>query len=185
MKPKIIYYIFLACIGVLVVGGAGSYYLSHTRFQDKIDRTERLRADIILANEQLQNLNDLEQAYTKVQSLEEKMDRMLPQEKKQSEVAATIYTMIEQAELEGSDLTFESTDGVPDAQTQTIAGDIEGVRVMPVNFTVRGNYRQLQTFLRSIEQQERLMQIQSLGIQRAGGEGVLSFDIQLEVFIAS
>lgn len=185
MTPKIMYYILLAIISVLIVAGAGAYYISHNRLQTKISRVEQLNADIVLAREKLRNLQNLEQLYDNIRPLEDKMARMLPEDKKQSEVAAKIYTMIDSAGLEGSGIAFESTNGVPSTQSQTSAGDVENVRVMPVNFSVEGSYTQLQAFLDKIERQERLMQVTSLSIQRSGEENELSFNIQLEVFVAS
>ena len=183
MKPNIMFYILLGCIGVVVIAGSAGYYLSHLRLQEKIDRVETLKADVTLAHERVDNLQRLHQSYTDIRSIEKKMLRMLPPEKKQAQAAAKIYAMIESVGLKSQGLNFETTQGQPNAKTQTTSSDVEGVRVMPVNFTVTGSYRQLQSFLRQVEQQERLMQVTSLNIQRSGEGKALSFDIQLEVFL--
>lgn len=185
MTPKIMYYILLGIIGVLVIAGAGAYYVSHERLQTKITRLEQSNADTVLARERLNNLQKLEQSYDQISPLEDKMARMLPYDKKQSQVAAKIYTMIDSAGLKGSSITFESTEGMPDTRSQTAAGDVENVRIMPVNFSVQGSYQQLQTFLNKIERQERLMQVTSLSIQHSSEENELSFNIRLEVFVSS
>ncbi len=183
MKPQYIFYFLIGCIIVLVIGGSVAYYLSHDRFQSKIDQTERLRAEIITARERVERLENLEQSYTEIQPFEEKMNRMVPQKKKQAEVAALIFSMMNSSNVSGSSISFEQTSGAPSSQTQTTEGDVSGVRVMPVNFSVNGSYEQLQSFLRNIEQQERLMQVTSLTIQRTGDTDGLVFDIQLEVFL--
>lgn len=185
MTPKIMYYILLAGIGVLLVAGAGAYYVSHSRLQEKVSRLERSNADVVLAREQINDLERLEQSYDNIRPLEDKMARMLPPDKKQSQVAAKIYTMMDSTGLTGSDITFEATEGLPDTRSQTSAGDVKNVRVMPVNFSVQGSYQQLLAFLDKVERQERLMQATSLTIKRSDEDNELSFNIKLEVFVAS
>lgn len=184
MKPQIVYYILLACIGVLVVTGGAGYYLSHVRLQEKITRMETLKADVVLARERIDYLEELDQSYTEIRSIENTMNRMLPEEKKQAQAAAKIYSMIDSAGLKSNDLSFENTSGAPGSDTQTTASEIESVRVMPVHFKIEGSYRQLLAFLDLVERQERLMQVTSLNIQRSGEGGDLSFDIKLEVFLS-
>lgn len=184
MKPQILYYVLLACIGILVIAGGTGYYLSHVRLQEKITRMETLKADIVLARERIGYLEELDQSYTEIRSIENTMKRMLPEEKKQAQVAAKIYSMIDSAELKSNDLSFENTSGAPGNDTQTTASEIDGVRVMPVHFKVEGSYRQLLVFLDLVERQERLMQVTSLNIQRSDEAGSLSFDIKLEVFLS-
>lgn len=185
MTPRVVYYLLLTCIGILIIAGAGAYYLSHVRLQEKISRVEQLNADIVLSRERLDKLQELERSYDNIQPLEEKMGRMLPKDKEQSEVAAQIYAMIDSTNMQSGSITFESTDGMPDNRTQTDTSDVEGVRVMPINFSINGSYGQLQNFLKKIERQERLMQVNSLSVQRSSEEDSLLFNIQLEVFIKS
>lgn len=182
MNPKQLYFGLLGLIALIVLGGVGTYYLSHQSLSAKITHFSELNVDIGLQNQRLRELRELETAYAAAAPTAEKTGRILPSEKLQSEVSAQIFAMIRSAGLSSDTLSYQPTTGLPGGSTQTTATDVAGVLVMPVTFSVGGSYEQLLRFLDNIEHQERLMQVQALDIARSAEED-LSFNIQLEVFL--
>lgn len=188
MSPKNTFYILCGLIGLVVVGGGAGFYLAHAQLANRIDEMRLAQAEAAVASEEIERLQQLEEAYSDAQELESKVDRVLPDEKRQSEVANVVFAMIEGAGMEGSGLSFEGTDGIPDRTTQTDEAPLDDVLVMPITFNVTGTYQQLLVFLDNVERQERLMQITSLSINRTGDEeegGQLDLSIELEVFLQS
>lgn len=188
MIPQKLFYILLGLIVIIVLGGGAGYYFGHVWLSEKIDELEGLRAEAIVAQEELDRLQELEIAYEDIQELEEKTNRILPEDKLQSEVASQIFAMIDGAGLNGGSISFQSTGGIPGRTTQTDEGSLNEVLVMPVNFSVSGTYQELLLFLDNVERQERFMQVTSLNINRGGddsADGQLNLSIQLEVFLKS
>ena len=188
MTPQKLFYIMLGLIGFVVVGGGAAFYFGHNQLADKTNQLERLRAESIVAQEELERLQQLEGAYDDLEELEDKTGRILPEDKLQSEVASQIFAMIDGAGLDGGGISFQSTSGIPDRTTQTDQGTLDEVLVMPVSFRVSGTYQELLLFLDNVEMQERFMQVTSLNINRSGDDdasGQLSLNIQLEVFLKS
>lgn len=182
MTPKRLFYILIALAAVSVLAGGAAYYLSHRVLTQKIETSNRLAADIVLEKERLQQLDSLHSQYEELGELSSKTERILPDEKLQSEVTAQLFKLIDQSGLAGSGITYESTSGSPSENSQTAATQTAGVLVMPADFQVTGTYGQLLQFLHNIERNERLMQVNSLDISRLG-DGNLSFKIGVEVFI--
>lgn len=188
MSPQKLFYVLLGLIAVIVLGGGAGYYYGHVWLSEKIDQLESLRAEAVVAKEEVDRLQELELVYGDIQELEEKTDRILPEEKLQSEVASQIFAMIDGAGLDGGGISFQSTSGIPDRTTQTDEGSLDEVLVMPVNFNVSGTYQELLLFLDNVERQERFMQVTSLSINRSSSDdtdGQLNLSIQLEVFLKS
>lgn len=185
MKAKSLYIALLGLIAIIVLAGGFGYYVSHARLADKISQLETTSAEIAATREARSDLQSLEAAYQEARPLEEQAADILPEEKRQSEVTARIFQMIESAGLSSDAISFQSTDGVPDRTTQTDSGPLNNVLAMPANFTVQGTYPELLLFLENVERQQRLMQVTALDISRSEEGEQLSFRVQLEVFLKS
>lgn len=185
MKAKSLHYTLLSIIGMALVAGIGGYYLGHQQLDEKIDTLKELNSDIVAARETRSRLEGLEQTYEEARSLEDKSERILPEEKQQSEVTSRIFAMIDDAGLSSEDISYRGTNGVPNRTTQTDDGPLDDVLVMPADFTIEGTYPELLVFLESVERQERLMQVTSLNISRPEDKDELTFNVELEVFLRS
>ncbi|MEX0934251.1 MAG: type 4a pilus biogenesis protein PilO [Candidatus Saccharimonadales bacterium] len=181
ITPKQLSITLAGLIVLLIVSGLIGFWISHKTLSEKANHLSVLLADISVSNERLNNLQQLEQEYANMIDLREKVDKVLPEEKRQTEVALQLRKIASDAGLELSSLSFESTSGRPGEVSQTLTSSIAGVRVMPVRFQITSSYQEFVELLQSIENHQRYMQVSNLNISRSGDS--LSFSINLEVFL--
>lgn len=181
MNPKQLNRILIIMITVLGVSGLGAYWLSHQTLSTKADELSKVIADISLANHRLTSYEELESEYDTLEPLAEKVDNVLPADKRQTEVTLQLEAIVRRAGLTLSGLTFESTSGRPGEKSQTLAANVPGVLVMPVQFQITSSYEDFLQVLQSIERHERYMQVSDLSISRTGEQ--LQFNVNLEVFL--
>lgn len=184
MTPKRLFYVLLAVSSLLIIAGGAAYYMSHRQLTSKIDASNQLAAEIILERGRMEQLISLNDQYEELAELSEKTERILPDDKLQSEVTAQLFALIDQSGLKSSGINYESTSGKPGGRSQTNTSQTEDVLVMPATFQVTGSYSQLLQFLHNVERNERIMQVNSLDIGRLENEE-LSFRIGVEVFLQS
>lgn len=181
ITPKQLSIALFTIILLLIVSGLVGFWMSHKTLSEKADHLSVLLVDISVSNERLGNLQQLEQEYVDMVDLRHKTDKILPEEKRQTEVALQLRQIANKAGLELSSLSFESTSGRPGEVSQTLTSSISGVRIMPVRFQITSSYQEFVELLRSIENHQRHMQVSNLNISRAGDS--LRFSINLEVFL--
>jgi len=177
--------LFLGLIGLsalLAVAGGYGFYQSHILLNEKIDRSQNLVNEVSVQNERLNQLIQLEREFDQLRDVDAQAEQILPDDKQQSEAAAQLFTLIEQAGLQSGSIQFENTTGFPDGRTQTEASSVSNVIVMPANFQVSGSYSQLLQLISNIENNQRIMQVKSLNVSRSEDNN-LSFSMQVEVFL--
>lgn len=181
MKPKQLYIILLSTIGVVTLGGLAAFVLTQKPLSLRITKLRRLSADIVLETEQISRLRSLEADYKKIEPLALKVQSVLPAQKQQGEVVAQVSTIVRNNGLSLTALTFDTTSGLPDERSQTVAGTIGGILIMPVRFETTGSYQQLAALMRSFEQQQRYMRVSILEVSR-NDNGSVTANVTLEVF---
>ncbi len=182
MKAKQLFWVVVALLVLSVVGGLGGFWLSHQMLGTRITKLQRLTGDILLENDQINRLKKLDADYRQIEPLAQKVASVLPAQKAQADVVAQIATIVRNNGLELGGLTFESTKGLPDERSQTQAGSLSGILIMPVRFQTTSSYAQLQSMLLNFEQQQRFMRVSTLEISRSD-KGQLLANITLEVFL--
>lgn len=181
MSPKNLSHILTGLIGVLVALALAGFWFGHQELDEKAGELSHRLTDTNLINEQIRSLQSLERQYEEVQPLEEQVYQVLPTGKQQSRVSLQLNQIVNNAGLNLRGLTFDSTSGQPGERSQTLSSNVPGVLVMPVRFTISSDYQDFLRLLRSIENQQRYMQVSNLSINR--GDGSLQFSVNLEVFL--
>ena len=179
MKPKILYYVLT---GALVVGGAAGifgYYLASTELAERSKAVKAELTSSALSDEQIDPLNTRRIQFKELSPLRAKLERALPREKKQSEVALQIQQLAAGSGMTVSNLSFLNSNGVPSSTSQAVK--VKDYFAMPITFQLSGSYPQLQSFLQRLEVLERYTSVTSLAID-AGNTRSLTFTVNLNTF---
>ncbi len=166
----------MACL-VIATFGYGQKLLSQ-----RATKLQRLSGDIQLETEQIQRLRELESSYQQVAPLANKVQTILPSQKQQAEIVALVAAIVEGSGLPLNGISFDPTQGLPSNLSQTKSGSVSGILEMPISFESTGSYNKLQTLLKSLEKQQRYIQVNTLDITRSA-TNVLNFNITLRVFV--
>ncbi|MEX0748914.1 MAG: type 4a pilus biogenesis protein PilO [Candidatus Saccharimonadales bacterium] len=182
MKPSQLTLLLAGLVALLSLVGLTSFWLSHQALNEKSTRLSAVLSDIMLVNQQLESFDRLEAEYEEIGPLQEQVYEVLPTEKRQTEVTLQLDSIVDSIGVQLSGLNFQSTSGRPGEISQTLAAEVPGVLVMPVQFQITSSYAQFVELLQKIENQQRYMQINDLSISRAGSNQ-LQFNVNLEVFL--
>lgn len=182
MKPRQLYYVLFASLGVIALATLAIFWLLHGQLNNRISTLQRLSGDIAIENEQLEHLKKLAADLEAIEPLANKVQEVLPAQKQQDEVVAQISAIVRKNGLQLSGLTFESTKGLPDERSQTESSTISGILLMPVHFTTESSYSKLVNLLQSFERQQRFMRVSTMEIGR-NNDGSIKANIALEVFL--
>ena len=182
MRAKQLYIVLIGLLSLAVVGGLTAFWLSHRVLGTRIAKLQRLTGDILLENDQINRLKKLEADYKRIEPLAVRVNSILPAQKAQADVVAQIATIVRNNGLALGGLTFDTTKGLPDERSQTLAGQQPGILIMPVRFQTTSSYGQLISVLNNFERQQRYMRVSTLEISR-NETGQLGANITLEVFL--
>jgi Tfp pilus assembly protein PilO len=182
MKPKQLYFMLLALTVTLALATIAVFILSQRKIDSKITKIQHLSADVELQDDRLTELKRLEKDYQELLPLINKVKNILPEQKQQAEIIAQISTLATQSNLELTNLSFQSTTGLPGPTSQTENATIGGIKTMPVSFKITGSFSQLLNLLEKFEHQERFMQVNSLAVSKTE-DNQLTVDLQLVVFL--
>lgn len=182
MKPKQLTYVLAGALAMIVILGIASFLYGQKQLSVKIQQIQKTSADIKLQTQELEHLAKLEKSYQQFAPLDKKAQSVLPTQKQQSEVIAQITTLIKRNGMSIDGLTFEKTSGLPSETSQTQPGSVGGILVMPVKFQAKASYSQMIGLLKSLEQQQRYVQVTDLDITRTDG-GLLVLNISVNVFL--
>lgn len=178
MKPKRFFYILCGLLGAMVFLGGGGYYYASQKLSEGTKQLNQRLADKELNDQKISALEDLTRQKERLEPLIPVIFNALPTEKKQSTIAVQLRNIAASSGMQLNSITFPSS-ATPGPTSQTVkAGDVLAV---PVSFQLRGNYGQLQQFLRQQENLDRYTSITSLSINGSGS--VLTFDITLNAFV--
>ena len=179
MSPQRYFTILCGILGVLVVAGAGGYYLASRSLTSGTAELSQRLGDEQLANQKLDDLGDLQKQYQRLQPLIPVIDNALPTEKDQSTIAVQLHNIAQSSGMDLESLTFAPT-VLPGPISQTVP--VGSVLAVPITFQLTGNYGQLQQFLQSQELLNRYTSMTSLTIN-ADNPNELVFDIGLNAFV--
>ncbi|MEX0932147.1 MAG: type 4a pilus biogenesis protein PilO [Candidatus Saccharimonadales bacterium] len=184
VKPKHLFYGLGGALVAMVIAGLFLYVSAHQKLGEKINTLEVVTADVVLAREHIEKLQALEGQYAELVPLIEKGNNILPPQKEQAEALAVLAELVGNSGLNVQNISFEQTSGLPSDTSQTQKSNLNNILVMPVNInTSPGTYAQLQILLRSIENNERHMQVKTLDISRTQDDK-LAFSIKIDTYLS-
>ncbi len=182
MKPKEFFFILLGLAVIIIgAGGAGFYYgLGYLRTQSS--NLAKEYAVQTVAGQQITSLTNLGLRYQKqIVPIMPLIDNALPRDKNQTEILAQIERIASANGLDVSTISMPNPAGLPSSVSQTIkAGD---VLALPINFSVKGTYAQLQAFTTALENLNRFTNITSLAVQNQNLSNVAQYAFSLEAYI--
>lgn len=181
MKPKQFFLLLCGIIAVVIIGGGGGYYLASKSLHDGTSQLSQKLADEELANNKLQQLQDLKNQYRRLQPVLSELDTALPNAKRQSELSLQLQNIAGLCGMTIKSVSFPPSTA-PGAISQTVKAG--SALAMPVTFQLQGSYDQLQTFLHRQELLNRYTSMNSLAVSHGvSGDTNLTFDIQLNAFL--
>src|SRR5438876_584669 len=154
MKAKQLHLGLLGLLGLIAFLIFGGWWWAQGQLGSRVSQLQKLNADAILANQQVENLHKLQADYDSLASLTAQVQSVLPPQKEQADVIAQISQLAADNGVELSGLTFDSTQGLPSDKSQSQPASIGGIFVMPVHFSTTSSYQNLANLLKNFENQE-------------------------------
>jgi Tfp pilus assembly protein PilO len=181
MKPKQFFFVVLGILVAVVAAGGVGYYYAYQYMGSKSAELSTRLAEQIEADEQLDTLDRLQMQYDRdVEPILPLIDATLPHDKKQSEILAQVQRIAQSSGMMIDGVVIPNPGGLPSGVSQTIkAGKVSA---MPINFKVKGNYAQLQTFTQRLENLNRFTNITTLNVKRDGA-GVATWAFTMNAYV--
>lgn len=158
-------------IGVMLLafgGIIGAFYWGNQQLQAKADVLAGLQTDSDVAQEKLIALDGAKQSTELKEETEKLLSTLLPEKKEQEKlVADVIYTAVAESEIPIQNIGALNFAGSNEANdlSGTETGEIAGVYTYPFTISVQDiSYETLLVLLKEIENNGRLVQIDSLQI---------------------
>jgi Tfp pilus assembly protein PilO len=182
MSPKKFFYILLGATAVLVLCGAGGYYLALKYIRATSSTLSQALADSNAASDTLDSLAKLKSQYDHdIVPIIPLINEALPQTKNQTEILAQLQNIAGTTGLTLSTVTFPSPAGLPNNTSQTVPAGT--VLALPVSFQLQGSYQQLQSFLTKVETLNRFTNVTTLAIQRPDKTKPITYSMTLNAYV--
>ncbi len=179
MNPKQLCYILCSLL-VIAVGGSGfGYYVASQYLTTGIVKLSEQLAQSQEADENLNQLANLQKQYKQLEPSLTLVNEALPAEKNQSKVALQLQNIAASSGMRIDNIDFPASNQPGPISQTTKVGDI---LALEVTFQLEGTYDQLQDFLQRQERLDRYSSMTSLSITPTEADR-LSFGIILNVFV--
>lgn len=169
IRPKQFFYVMIA-VTILSFGGiAGAFYWGDTQLKNKADTVSNLKTDYDIVQAKLAALSKAKQSTSLSTNAESLLDTLLPKEKQQEKLVVDIlYTATAEAGIPQANigaLTFAGDGETSDLSGTEQSKDVPGVYTYPFSISVQEiSFDQLLLFLKEIENNGRLVQVEDLQI---------------------
>lgn len=180
MKPKQFFYILSGITAIVLIGSAFMFVRSAFGFRTQNQKIGQLLADIEVNQDKGEQLIGLRNDYEKrVKQHLDRINRILPAEKKQEEIIAEINELAERTGARISGLNFPA--GAEGGQAPSRAA---GTSVLLLNFAAEGSYAEIQGIMQGLEQLTRLSDVVGVTLSK-GSEGNVKADFKMEFYVKS
>ncbi len=166
MTPKRTNIILKVTLGVLILVILGGLYFSNKKLTALATDTSRLKADIEISQKQITAYQATKAKVDSLDYVDELANKVLPQDKEQSAIVAELSQFALRARLSVAEINFPDK---PQAKSssKTKSATPKGVDVMPITikFKEDSKYESILTFLRSVEDNRRKMQVTNISLK--------------------
>lgn len=188
-SPKKVFYGLLGLVGLIIAGGAGTFYLFDTQLSKLNQDVSKLLAEQEAIGNQITLFEDAEEKIEELSFVQDLSDEVLPSSKQQANVVAELKKFIVDAGLQFDSVTFSGSElgsgGLNLSQTQAQSG-LAGVRILPATAVIRAgaSYSQVIDLLRTIENNQRKMQVTDIALTPESGASTFSsITVQIDVYV--
>ncbi len=190
MSAQRFYKVLIACLFVAVFVSIGGFLWADKQLKTKSLNVSNLIAERDAQTDKIDRLNKSKNSVQDVSKLNEIINSLLPQQKKQENlIADIIYTATKEAGIPTSQITTISFSGTgsPSSLSGTSASkDIQGVFVYPFSIQIKDiSYTTMLKLFAEIEKNKRIIQADQVQISpdksRAGN--ITSLSLSLKTFV--
>lgn len=181
MNPKALFFTMIGISVLSLLTIVATLVLIRLQLADKTDEISRVKADIQLAQEEFEAINDIEFTLELGAENATELEQFIPDGKDQSDAIRELVSIIRDANVEVNPITFESTTELPSDDSQT-GKSILTSKALSLPVTLAGtadNYDDVYDFLRRIESSQRHMNINELSITSSGDS--MNFTMTLDI----
>ncbi|MBP7017968.1 type 4a pilus biogenesis protein PilO [Candidatus Saccharibacteria bacterium] len=166
MKPKMTFFILLILLLLTMAGSIGGLYLSNQKLAKNGQDLSSKESLVKAADNRLFHLKGLAIKTKKAESALGDIDAVFPEDKLQSEFIDQISKLAKDKKVNiGSDISFPGGSEAPSRSTQTTPSGIVPVLIgMKVTLPVSGSYSDVMSFIKSLENFNRLTNIEGLSL---------------------
>ncbi len=190
MSAQRFYKVLIACLFIAVFVSIGGFLWADKQLKTKSLNVSNLIAERDAQTDKIDRLNKSKNSVQDVTKLNEIINSLLPQQKKQENlIADIIYTATKEAGIPAGQITtisFSGT-GAPTSLSGTSASkDIQGVFVYPFSIQIKDiSYTTMLKLFAEIEKNKRIIQADQVQISpdksRAGN--ITSLSLSLKTFV--
>ena len=181
MNPKALFFTMIGISVLSLLTIVATLVLIRLQLADKTDEISRVKADIQLAQEEFEAINDIEFTLELGAENAIELEQFIPDGKDQSDAIRELVNISRDANVEVNPITFESTTELPSDDSQT-GKSILTSKALSLPVTLAGtadNYDDVYDFLRRIESSQRHMNINELSITSSGDS--MNFTMTLDI----
>jgi len=171
----------LLILAVLVLVGL---YFADKKLQSVAQEISRLRAEIEISNQNLDNYELTKAKVAELNYVKELADDILPQTEEQSIIVAELSEFAKRANLSTGSIQFADESSNSGSPTKKKAP--AGVEIVPVAFNVseEASYNNVLEFLRYIEGNRRKMQVTQVSLTPSSeGQNIADLTVTLNLFV--
>ena len=164
MKPKMTFFILLAALIASLIVSAGSFYLTNQKLSDSASQLNKNEGLAKAADDRLFHLKGLAIKTQKAERELGNIDAIFPEDNLQSEFIDQILKLAEEEKVNiGPEIAFSGGNEVPSPSSQTAPSElIPSLIGMEVTLPISGSHKNVMSFIYSIENFNRLVNIEEL-----------------------
>ena len=193
MNAKKFFFILVGILGVTILGIFAAYFLGNSQLEAEASEVSNLKADYDVTAETIVKLQQSKLQDEEVTDLNQLLDRLLPTTKEQDKlIADIIFTARQEAGIafeNVSTFSFTGSSSPNDRSGTERSIDFPDAYEYPFTLTVEEiSYEQLLNFLREIEANGRIIQVDNVQITPianidSGGIESLTVNLTMRAYI--
>lgn len=165
---------------ILLAGGGYGYYIASSYMAARTDDYTKKLADMQMAQDKIDQLQDLKSQLKKLQGDIQLIETALPRTAQQTELTLQLQSLAVQSGMSISQISFPTAGPATGAKT---AAKQDPIQNFIANFNLEGSYSKLQNFLQRQEQLNRYTNVTNLSISKDQKSQNLIFTINLYAYI--